>query len=188
MNATSLSWKAALRRWVLKHVEQAPLRFHFCARASHGKKCHGDKKFPEVQSVSSTGTVLSVLFFTLQGVNPASSEVSGRLCALMIIEVMLKHLQKESTVQYALPWLIHMVNHAWFPNLCYYPRKCPFRHPSIQNWILVGVSSVCQPNACTGSPFLLLRGVFATATSELRNLPAHFPVPLPCCDSRSWVV
>lgn len=134
MNATSLSWKAALRRWVLKHVEQAPLRFHFCARASHGKKCHGDKKFPEVQSVSSTGTVLSVLFFTLQGVNPASSEVSGRLCALMIIEVMLKHLQKESTVQYALPWLIHMVNHALFPNLCYYPRKClnnPFR---IEYW------------------------------------------------------
>lgn len=37
-------------------------------------------------------------------------------------------------MQYALSLLIHMVNHAWFPNLCYYSRKCldnPFR---IEYW------------------------------------------------------
>lgn len=47
---------------------------------------------------------------------------------------MLKHLQKESKVQYALSLSIHMVNHAWFPNLPYYSRKCldnPFR---IEYW------------------------------------------------------
>lgn len=51
LSATCLSWKAALWRWFLKQMQQAPLRFHFYARASNGnkasQKCHGDKYFPK---------------------------------------------------------------------------------------------------------------------------------------------
>lgn len=37
-------------------------------------------------------------------------------------------------MKYALSLLIHMVNHAWFPNLCYYPRKCLDNPLRIQYW------------------------------------------------------
>lgn len=40
---------------------------------------------PKLQSVSSTGTVFSILFFTSQGLNSTLSEVSGRLFNFMII-------------------------------------------------------------------------------------------------------
>lgn len=35
---------------------------------------------------------------------------------------------------HSLSLLIHMVTHAWFPKLCYYPRKCLDNQFSIEHW------------------------------------------------------